>query len=268
MDEIFDLIVIGSGPAGVSAALTARHRGKSALMVTTAPEDSMLWRAEHIDNYPGFPAATGPELVTALVRHAEASGVKLMRGRALAVADLGGVFGVSVGADFVQGRAVVLACGLTRAKPFPGEAEYLGRGVSYCATCDGMLYRGRRVAVVGLSAEAPEEAGYLRSIGCEVEYFDAGRAKRYEITGAERVTALRPTAGNSPSRAFHIPERPRAGQPAARARGRGRAYSHARRHGDEYPRRLRGGRRRGRAVSGGQGRGRGLRRRPRGLQIY
>ena len=191
MDEIFDLIVIGSGPAGVSAALTARHRGKSALMVTTAPEDSMLWRAEHIDNYPGLPAATGPELVTALVRHAEASGVKLMRGRALAVADLGGVFGVSVGADFVQGRAVVLACGLTRTKPFPGEAEYLGRGVSYCATCDGMLYRGRRVAVVGLSAEAPEEAEYLRSIGCEVEYFDAGRAKRYEITGAERVTALR-----------------------------------------------------------------------------
>ena len=191
MDEIFDLIVIGSGPAGVSAALTARHRGKSALMVTTAPEDSMLWRAEHIDNYPGFPAATGPELVTALVRHAEASGVKLMCGRALAVADLGGVFGVSVGADFVQGRAVVLACGLTRAKPFPGEAEYLGRGVSYCATCDGMLYRGRRVAVVGLSAEAPEEAEYLRSIGCEVEYFDAQRARRCEISGGERVTTLR-----------------------------------------------------------------------------
>ena len=269
MDEIFDLIVIGSGPAGVSAALTARHRGKSALMVTTAPEDSMLWRAEHIDNYPGFPAATGPELVTALVRHAEASGVKLMRGRALAVADLGGVFGVSVGADFVQGRAVVLACGLTRAKPFPGEAEYLGRGVSYCATCDGMLYRGRRVAVVGLSAEAPEEAGYLRSIGCEVEYFDAGRAKRYEITGAERVTALRADGEEFPVEGvFIFRSGPRAGQPAARARGRGRAYSHARRHGDEYPRRLRGGRRRGRAVSGGQGRGRGLRRRPRGLQIY
>lgn len=190
MDEIFDILVIGSGPAGVSAALTARHRGKSALIITTAPEDSPLYRAEHVDNYPGLPAATGRELVEGFVAHAEKSGVKFARGRALAVADLGGVFGVSVGADFVQGRAVVLACGLTRAKPYPGEAEYLGRGVSYCATCDGMLYRGKPVAVIGLSADAPEEAEYLRSVGCQVEYFDLRRAKRYEIKGGDRVETL------------------------------------------------------------------------------
>ena len=190
MDEIFDLLIIGSGPAGVSAALTARHRGKSALIITTSPEDSPLYRAEHVDNYPGLPAATGAELVQSFVDHAEKSGVKFARGRALAVADLGGTFGVSVGADFVQGRSLVLACGLTRAKPYPGEAEFLGRGVSYCATCDGMLYRGRPVAVIGLSADAPEEAEYLRGIGCQVEYFDLSRAKRYEIRGDERVTAL------------------------------------------------------------------------------
>ena len=151
MDEIFDVLVIGSGPAGVSAALTARHRGKSALIITTAPEDSPLCKAEHVDNYPGLPAATGAELIAAFVAHAEKSGVKFARGRALAVADLGGTFGVSVGADFVQGRSVVFACGLTRAKPYPGEAEFLGRGVSYCATCDGMLYRNKDVAVIGLS---------------------------------------------------------------------------------------------------------------------
>ena len=190
MDEIFDLVIIGSGPAGVSAALTARHRGKSALIVSTAPEDSPLCRAEHVDNYPGFHNATGRELVDAFVKHAEASGVKFARGRALAVADMGGVFGVSVGADFVQGRSVVLACGLNRAKPFPGESEFLGRGVSYCATCDGMLYRGKPVAVIGQSADAPEEAEYLRGIGCIVEYFDSQRAKKYEIKGEERVTTL------------------------------------------------------------------------------
>lgn len=190
MDEIFDVLIIGSGPAGVSAALTARHRGKSALIVTTAPENSPLCKAEHVDNYPGFHNATGRELVDAFVQHAEASGVKFARGRALAVADLGGVFGVSVGSDFVQGRSVVLAVGLSRAKPFPGEEEYLGRGVSYCATCDGMLYRGKPVAVIGLSNDAPEEAEYLKSVGCSVEYFDAARAKKYEIKGAERVSAL------------------------------------------------------------------------------
>lgn len=190
MDEIFDLIIIGSGPAGVSAALTARHRGKTALIVTTAPEDSPLGKAEHIDNYPGFHGVTGTELVRSFVAHAEASGVKIMRGRALAAADMGGTFGVSVGSDFVQGRSLVLATGLTRAKPFPGEEEYLGRGVSYCATCDGMLYRGKRVAVIALSADAPEEAEYLRSIGCEVEYFDNTRAKKFAIKGAERVDTL------------------------------------------------------------------------------
>ena len=59
MDTVFDIIIIGSGPAGVSAALTARQRGKSALIVTTAPEDSPLWKAERVDNYPGFPGAWG-----------------------------------------------------------------------------------------------------------------------------------------------------------------------------------------------------------------
>ena len=204
MDGVFDVIVIGSGPAGVSAALTARQRGKSALIITTAPEDSPLYRAERVDNYPGLPGATGAELVEAFVKHAEASGVGIMRGRALAVADLGGVYGVSVGSDFVQGGAVVLACGLARAKPFPGEAEYLGRGVSYCATCDGMLYRGRRVAVVGLSADAPEEAEYLRSIGCEVEYFDASRAKKYAVLGGERVTGLEADGETYPADAVFI----------------------------------------------------------------
>ena len=185
-----DVIIIGGGPAGVAAALTAMHRGKTALIVSSAPEDSPLWKAEHIDNYPGLPGVTGRELIETLLRHAEGSGAGLMRGRALSVLPMGKSFGVSVGSDFVEGLAVVICSGLSRAKPYPGEAEFLGAGVSYCATCDGMLYRGRKVAVIGLSADAPEEAEFLRSIGCEVEYFDAARARRYEIRGTERVEKL------------------------------------------------------------------------------
>ena len=204
MDTVFDIIIIGSGPAGVSAALTARQRGKSALIVTTAPENSPLWKAERVDNYPGFPGASGRELVEAFIAHARAAGAEIMRGRALAVADLGGVFGVSVGADFVQGRAVILAPGLARSKPYPGEEEFLGRGVSYCATCDGMLYRGKRTAVIGLSADAAEEADYLRSIGCEVEFFDAARAKGCAIHGGERVTSLTVSGAEHPADAVFI----------------------------------------------------------------
>ena len=161
-----DVVIIGGGPAGVSAALTAMHRGKTALIVSSPPEDSPLWKAEHIDNYPGLPGVTGRELLQKLLLHAEGSGAQLMRGRVLSILPMGRSFGVSVGSDFVQGRAVVIASGLSRAKPYPGEAEYLGAGVSYCATCDGMLYRSKKVAVIGLSADAPEEAEFLRSIGC------------------------------------------------------------------------------------------------------
>lgn len=185
-----DVIIIGGGPAGVSAALTAMHRGKTALIVSSPPEDSPLWKAEHIDNYPGLPGVTGRELLQKLLLHAEGSGAQLMRGRVLSIMPMGTSFGVSVGSDFVQGRSVVIASGLSRAKPYPGETQFLGAGVSYCATCDGMLYRGKKVAVIGLSADAPEEAEFLRSIGCEVEYFDAARAKKYEIKGADRVEKL------------------------------------------------------------------------------
>ena len=182
-----DVVIIGGGPAGVSAALTAMHRGKTALIVSSPPEDSPLWKAEHIDNYPGLPGVTGRELLQKLLLHAEGSGAQLMRGRVLSIMPMGTSFGVSVGSDFVQGRAVVIASGLSRAKPYPGEAEYLGAGVSYCATCDGMLYRGKKVAVIGLSADAPEEAEFLRSIGCEVT---SVRLPGLHILGEDQVTGV------------------------------------------------------------------------------
>ena len=72
---------------------------------------------------------------------------------------------------------------------FPGEQEFLGRGVSYCATCDGMLYRGKHAAVIGLAADAPAEADFLREIGCDVQYYD-GKKHRFEIRGAERADTL------------------------------------------------------------------------------
>ena len=159
-----------------------------------------------------------------------------MRGRALAVADLGGVFGVSVGRISCRGRAVILAPGLARSKPYPGEEEFLGRGVSYCATCDGMLYRGKRTAVIGLSADAAEEADYLRSIGCEVEFFDAARAKGCAIHGGERVTSLTVSGAEYPVDAVFIFRRASARGALPRPRDRGRAHSDGRGHGDEPPR--------------------------------
>ena len=79
---------------------------------------------------------------------------------------------------------------MVRTAKYPGEEQYLGRGVSYCATCDGMLYRNKSIVVVGLSADAPAEAEYLRSLGCQVTYLSPKKSDRLEIKGEQTVTAV------------------------------------------------------------------------------
>ena len=90
---------------------------------------------------------------------------------------------------FINGQELVFTTGIAQRGTFPGETAFLGRGVSYCATCDGMLYRGKRAAVIGLAADAPAEADFLREIGCDVQYYD-GKKHRFEIRGAERADTL------------------------------------------------------------------------------
>ena len=191
----YDVIVIGGGPAGLSAAVNVRARGRSVLVVSNPPEENPLWKAEKVDNYLGLPGMSGAELLRTFRAHAERSGAEMREGRVLNAMAMGSDWYVSIGSDVESARAIVLAGGVARAKKFPGEAEFLGRGVSYCATCDGMLYRGRSVAVVGYSDSARKEAEFLTSIGCTVTYFD--RPKQCEITGgdkAERVTCDGETA--------------------------------------------------------------------------
>jgi len=197
----YDLIVLGSGPAGLAAAVAARGRGKTALVIGNAWQESPLAKAEKIDNYLGLPGCTGYALLEQFQRHAEEAGVTFVRGRAISLMAWEG-FAVTVGTDMYQGRALVMAPGVVRQAKFPGEQEFLGRGVSYCATCDGMLYRGRRVVVAGRTKDAPEEAAYLRSIGCDVTYTAPKRpeeldeaipfvkAARLEIRGEQTVTSV------------------------------------------------------------------------------
>ena len=184
----YDVIVVGGGPAGLSAAQNVRARGRTVLVVSNPLEENPLWRAERVENYLGLPGVSGAELLTAFRRHAEAAGAEFLEGKALSALRSGEDWYVSVGSAMVQARAVVLAAGVARGKKFPGEAELLGRGVSYCATCDGMLYRGRRVAVLGYSPSARREADFLEEIGCQVLYFD--RPKSCAIQGTDKVESV------------------------------------------------------------------------------
>ena len=185
MKMAYDVIVIGGGPAGLSAAVNVRARGRSVLVISNPMEENPLWKAELVDNYLGLPGLSGAELLERFRAHAEQAGAEFRTGRVLNALAVGDDWYVSIGADVESAKAVVLAAGVARARKFPGEAEFLGKGVSYCATCDGMLYRNRPVAVLGYSANAPQEAEFLRSIGCTVSYFD--KPKKCEIQGGDKA---------------------------------------------------------------------------------
>ena len=145
---MYDILVLGAGPAGLAAAVAARGRDKSVLVIGNRWQDSPLAKAERVDNYLGLPGRTGMELLEEYHRHAEEAKAEFVTGKALSLLVWNG-FSVTVGSQVYQGRALVLAPGVVRQAKYPGEGEYLGRGVSYCATCDGMLYRNRPVVVVG-----------------------------------------------------------------------------------------------------------------------
>ena len=197
----YDLIVLGSGPAGLAAALAARGRDKSVLVIGNRWQDSPLARAELVENYLGMPGVTGAEMLERFTDQARRSGAEFVTGRAVSLMAYNG-FMVTVGSDFYQGKALILAPGVARAAKYPGEGEYLGRGVSYCATCDGMLYRDKDIVVVGRAKDAPHEANYLQSIGCRVTYVANTRPDgldeaipfvkggRLEVKGEQTVTAL------------------------------------------------------------------------------
>ena len=197
----YDVVILGTGPAGLSAAVAARGRGKKVLVLGKRWQDSPLAKAERVDNYLGMPNMTGAEMMEQFEKHALDMGAELVLGRVDAVMTFDG-FHVTVGTEIYQGKTLILAPGVVRQTKYAGEDTYLGRGVSYCATCDGMLYRGKEVVVVGRSSEAPHEAAYLQQIGCHVTYVASKRpdtlpeqipfvqGNRLEIQGEQTVTGL------------------------------------------------------------------------------
>ncbi len=192
MAETYDILILGAGPAGISAALTAKARGRKTAILSSEPLNTPLAQAPRIDNYPGLAAMTGRQLLVSMLETVIEQGVPVITGRVTNVMAFGGKFMVGQDREVYEAKSLILCLGARQgARPFPGEKEYLGRGVSYCATCDGMLYKGKRVAVLGLGGGAEKDADFLKSIGCDVFFLTAAQAKDAEILGADKVTALR-----------------------------------------------------------------------------
>lgn len=171
-----DLLIIGSGPAAWSCALTARQRNLSVVVAAAASATGWLQKAERIDNYPGLPQVSGKELLRIFRQQAEAAGTTVMLHLARQIMPMGDSgYMTLVGNDIVESKAVVLAMGAARPKLLPGEEDLLGMGVSWCGTCDGMFYRGMEVAVLSAWTGGVEEGEFLSGLASHVDYYFLAR---------------------------------------------------------------------------------------------
>ena len=167
---LLDIAIVGGGPAGWSAAITARMRNQEVCVFSPAEESTWLYKAEKVDNYPGMPGISGKGMLSTFEQQALEMGASTQRAVVRQIMENGGSFMLLAENEVVEARTVILAMGAARPKPLPGEAEYLGRGVSYCGTCDGMFYKGKKVAVLSSGEMGLHEANFLSDLAAELIY--------------------------------------------------------------------------------------------------
>ena len=168
---MYDIAIIGGGPAGLSAAVTAKVRNKKVILFEANNFSPRLQKAHAVDNYLGMPGLTGAELMHHFVEHAQKMQVEIVKAKVLKVNAADDSNMVVVTADNVYNtQSIIFAVGVSLSSGIDGEKEYLGKGVSYCATCDGMFFKGKSIAVVSELSGAIEEVKFLAEI-CKEVYF-------------------------------------------------------------------------------------------------
>ncbi|MBE5911607.1 thioredoxin-disulfide reductase [Pseudobutyrivibrio sp.] len=160
---IYDVIVIGAGPAGLAAGIYGKRAGLDILILDTSSiSGGQILNTYEIDNYPGMPGISGTELAQAMRDHCEKLGVEFARGRVTSINEVDGNKELVTKKGNFYSKTVIIATGASNTKlGCPGEEEFSGVGVSYCATCDGAFFKDKEVAVVGGGDVALEDAIYL-----------------------------------------------------------------------------------------------------------
>lgn len=167
----YDIAIIGTGPGGLEAAITAKIRNKNILLIGNKNLSLKVEKAHTIKNYLGIPDAAGEDLTASFKKHLEDMEIEITEDKISSVYAMGDYFALQ-GADVMyEAETVILATGVVLGKPYPGENEYLGKGVSYCATCDAPLYLGKTAAVLGFSPKEEAEAAFLGEVCEKVYYF-------------------------------------------------------------------------------------------------
>ena len=190
---MYDIIVAGGGPAGLTAALYAARAGKEVLVLEGESTGGQIKFSPRVDNYPGLPGMSGSQFAQILTRQVQDQGVQIRTEEVTALNLRGGVLELTAGGEKYDARALVLATGVTHRKlGLAGEDALIGAGISYCAVCDGAFYQGRPAAVVGGGDTALQEALFLSARCSRVTLIH----RRDMFRGESRLVQLLRERGN------------------------------------------------------------------------
>lgn len=166
----YDVAIIGTGAAGLSAAINAKVRNKNIILFGTKELSYKLAKAPKINNYLGFHDLTGNELKDEFKKHLEAMDITITEEKVNNVYAMGDYFALMVNDKMYEASALILATGVEYTKPLAGEEKLLGKGVGYCATCDAPLYKNKVVTIIGYNKDAEEEANYVNELASKLYY--------------------------------------------------------------------------------------------------
>ena len=186
MEVRYDIAIIGSGPAGLSAAINSKIRNKNIIVFGSKDLSNKMLKAPVVNNYLGFPGATGKELKDSFQKHIDNLKIEIRPERINAIYSMGDYFVLMVNEKSYEASTIIVATGMEYTRPIKGEEEFLGRGVGYCATCDAPLYKGKTVTIIGYNRDAEEEANYVSELAAKLYYVplyqgDYDLAKSIEI---------------------------------------------------------------------------------------
>lgn len=205
MEAIYDIAIIGGGPAGLSAAVTASIRNKKVIIFDVNDFSPRLRKAHLVNNYLGLPNINGQELMDKFVEHALSFQPTVVREKVIYASEGEKVFTLGTPNGFYTVKSIILAIGASSSEIIPGEKEFIGKGVSYCATCDGHFFKGKNIAAIVTVPGALDEVDFLAEI-CEKVVLmprfkleaepkqaniEVVMAEPDEIAGTDRVTGVR-----------------------------------------------------------------------------
>ena len=187
---MYDVAIIGTGPAGISAALTLKSLKKNIVWFGSRSLSEKIRRAELITNYAGLSSVSGEDFARALSEQINDMELDITDKQVTGVYDMGTHYGILCNTDMYEARSVILASGVEPIKAIEGELEFLGRGVSYCATCDGSLYKDKTIAVVCTSAEYEHEIEYLSGLAKKIYLFPLYKVMTVSQDNIEAIRAV------------------------------------------------------------------------------